>query len=74
MEVKQFLIMGASVLTLSVCGPVLADETQGPYVRLAEPEVDPVQRLHGLHRELVGVADANADDDDLLHDRCFALC
>ena len=35
MDVKQFLIMGASVLTLSLCGPVLADETQGPYVRIA---------------------------------------
>ena len=43
MEVKQFLIMGASVLTLSVCGPVFADETQGPYVRIAELEVDPPQ-------------------------------
>ena len=43
MEVTQFLIMGASVLTLSVCGPVLADETQGPYVRIAELEVDPPQ-------------------------------
>ena len=43
MEVKQFLIMGASVLTLSVCGPVLADEAQGPYVRIAELEVDPPQ-------------------------------
>jgi len=32
--------MGASVLTLSVCGRVLADETQGPYVRMAELEVD----------------------------------
>ena len=43
MEVKQFLIMGASVLTLSVCRPVLADETQGPYVRIAELEVDSPQ-------------------------------
>ena len=41
MDVKQFLIMGASVLTLSLCGPVLAGETQGPYVRIAEREVDP---------------------------------
>src|SRR5438128_11017053 len=32
--------MGASVLTLSVCGRLLADETQGPYVRMAELEVD----------------------------------
>ena len=43
MDVKQFLTMGASVLTLSLCGPVLADETQGPYVRIAELEVDPPQ-------------------------------
>ena len=43
MDVKQFLIMGASVLILSLCGHVLADETQGPYVRIAELEVDPPQ-------------------------------
>ena len=41
MKFKRFLIMGASVLTLSVCGRVLADETQGTYVRMAELEVDP---------------------------------
>lgn len=40
---KQFLIIGASVLALSACGRVFADETQAPYVRLAELEVDPAQ-------------------------------
>lgn len=43
MDAKQFLIFGASVLTLFLCGPALAEETQGQYVRLAELEIDPAQ-------------------------------
>ena len=41
MKARQFLIMGVSVVTLSLCGRVLADETQDLYVRIAELEVDP---------------------------------
>ena len=43
MDAKQFLIFGASVLTLFLCGPVLAGQGQGQYVRLAEIEIDPPQ-------------------------------
>ncbi len=43
MDLKQLLIIGASVLTSSLCGRLLADETPGPYVRIAELEVDPAQ-------------------------------
>ncbi len=43
MNLKQLLIIGASVLTSSVCGRALAEETQGRYVRIAELEVDPAQ-------------------------------
>ena len=32
-----------------------------------EEDVDAVQRLHGLDRQLVGIADADADDENLLH-------
>ena len=43
MNAKQFLILVASVLTLSLCGGALAKEMQGRYVRLAELEIDPAQ-------------------------------
>ena len=43
MNAKQFLILIASVLTLSLCGSTLAEEMQGRYVRLAELEIDPAQ-------------------------------
>ena len=43
MNIKQFLIVGASVLTSSLCGRSLAEERQGQYVRIAELEVDPAQ-------------------------------
>jgi len=43
MNAKQFLILVASVLTLSLCGDALAKEMQGRYVRLAELEIDPAQ-------------------------------
>jgi len=43
MNAKQFLILIASVLTLSLCGGALAEEMQGRYVRLAELEIDPAQ-------------------------------
>jgi len=43
MNVKQFLIICASVLTSSLCGRLLAEERQGQYVRIAELEVDPAQ-------------------------------
>ena len=44
MNAKQFLILVASVLTLSPCGRAPAEEMQGQYVRLAELEIDPAQR------------------------------
>ena len=43
MNAKRFLILGASVLTLSLCGSTLAEEMQGRYVRLPELEIDPAQ-------------------------------
>jgi quinol monooxygenase YgiN len=43
MKIRQFLIVGASMVTLSLCGRVLAAETQDLYVRIAELEVDPAQ-------------------------------
>ena len=43
MNFKKFLIMGASVVTLSLCGRAIADEEQLLYVRIAELEVDPAQ-------------------------------
>jgi len=43
MRAKQLLSCAASVLTLCLCGPALAEEAQGQYVRLAELEIDPAQ-------------------------------
>lgn len=43
MNIKQFVVIGASVLTSLLCGRALAADTQGLYVRIAELEVDPVQ-------------------------------
>lgn len=43
MNAKQFLILGASMLTLFLCGPALTQEMRGSYVRLAELEIDPAQ-------------------------------
>ena len=43
MNVQQFLILVASVLTLSPCGSALTQEMQVPYVRIAELEIDPAQ-------------------------------
>jgi quinol monooxygenase YgiN len=43
MNTKQFLIFGASVLASALCGRVVAQETQGQYVQIAEIEVDPAQ-------------------------------
>lgn len=46
MNAKQFLILGASVLTLCLlcaCGRTPAEKTQGRLVRMAELEIDPAQ-------------------------------
>ena len=43
MNAKQFLILGASVLTTSLGGLAHSEETQGRYVRMAEIEIDPAQ-------------------------------
>lgn len=46
MNAKQFLILGASALTLCllcVCGRAPAKKMQGQVVRLAEIEIDPAQ-------------------------------
>ena len=43
MNARQLLILGAAMLTLSLCEPALAQETRGAYVRLAELEIDPAQ-------------------------------
>ena len=36
-------LLCVSALTLTLCGPAFAQEARGPYVRLAELEIDPVQ-------------------------------
>ena len=43
MNLKHLLVMGASVLTLSLSGHVPADEPKVPYTRIAELEIDPAQ-------------------------------
>src|SRR3954467_12599173 len=43
MNIKQLLIIGASVLTSSLCEGSLAEQAQEPYVRIAELEVDRAQ-------------------------------
>jgi quinol monooxygenase YgiN len=43
MDARQFLVLGASMLTASMIGPAVAQETQQPYLRLAEIEIDPSQ-------------------------------
>ena len=43
MDVKQFLVLGASVLAASLVGPAGAQEAHQPYVRVAEIEIDPSQ-------------------------------
>ena len=43
MNIKQLLVIGASVLTSFLCGRALTAETHDPYVRIAELEVDPAQ-------------------------------
>lgn len=43
MNITQLLILGASMLTSSLCGHALAADSQGPYVRMAELEVDPAK-------------------------------
>ena len=43
MDAKQLLFLAASLVAGSACGEVIAQETQGPYVQLAEIEVDATQ-------------------------------
>jgi quinol monooxygenase YgiN len=43
MNIKQPVIVGASVLTSSLNGRVLVAEAQVPYVRIADLEIDPAQ-------------------------------
>jgi quinol monooxygenase YgiN len=43
MDAEQFLVLGASILTASLTGPVAAQDTHHPYVRMAEIEIDPSQ-------------------------------
>jgi quinol monooxygenase YgiN len=43
MNIRQFLIVGASALALYLGLPALAQEAQGPFVRLADLEIDPAK-------------------------------
>ena len=43
MNARDFLILGASALASSLCGPAVAEEIQGRYVQFAELEIDPAQ-------------------------------
>jgi hypothetical protein len=51
MIAKQFVILSAFVLTSSLCGRILAQEMQSPFVRIAELEIDPA-RLEKLGRPM----------------------
>lgn len=41
MNARQILILGSWMLSLTLLGPALADESQGQYVQIAELEIDP---------------------------------
>jgi quinol monooxygenase YgiN len=43
MDIKQLLLLGASVLAASVPGFAVADDVHGLYVQVAEIEIDPAQ-------------------------------
>jgi quinol monooxygenase YgiN len=43
MDAKQFLILGASMLTAGLAGPAFTGEARAEYVRIAELEIDPAQ-------------------------------
>jgi quinol monooxygenase YgiN len=43
MDVKQFLVLGASIMAVTLAGPAGAQEAHQPYVRVAEIEIDPSQ-------------------------------
>lgn len=43
MNIAQLLLLGASVLTASVCGPAVAADVQRLYVQEAEIEIDAAQ-------------------------------
>ena len=56
MNITHLLLIGASVLTSSLCERALAEETQVPYVRIAELEVDPAQLESFIAAKEVGEA------------------
>jgi quinol monooxygenase YgiN len=43
MKIKQLFVLGASLLAISLSPLAVGQETRGPYVRLAELEIDPAQ-------------------------------
>jgi quinol monooxygenase YgiN len=43
MNARQLFVIGASVLASALSGSVAAKELQGPYVQVAEIEIDPAQ-------------------------------
>lgn len=43
MNLKQLVLFGASALTLGLNGTALSDESPGPFVRVAELDIDPAQ-------------------------------
>jgi quinol monooxygenase YgiN len=43
MNTKQLLVISALILASSLCGRGVAQEMQGPYVQVAEIEIDPAQ-------------------------------
>jgi quinol monooxygenase YgiN len=46
MDIKQILVLGASVLASSFGGAAMSQDLRQPYVRMAEIEVDPSQLEH----------------------------
>ena len=57
-----FVLMGASVLTLSLSGHVPADEPKVPYARIAELEIDPAQ-LEGFRAATKEVGQASVREE-----------
>ena len=43
MTIKHIFIIGASLFAAMLPGPVIAQDTQGPYVQMAEIEIEPSQ-------------------------------
>lgn len=85
MDAKQLLFLGASLVAATECGHAIAQEMQGPYVQVAEIEVDATQLEQykaAVHEQIetairveagVLVLYAVADKDSPTHVRVFEI-